>query len=82
MYGLGVPSKTYNIMAAGRPIIYFGPESGEIGLLIKEKGIGYIGWPVKWDLEELKAMGAKAHAVAETEYSKEEILNKFIKVLQ
>lgn len=82
MYGLGVPSKTYNIMAAGRPIIYFGPENGEIGLLIKEKGIGYIGWPKKWDLEELKAMGAKARAVAVTEYSKEAILNKFIKALQ
>ena len=82
MYGFGVPSKTYNIMAAGRPIIYFGPENGEIGLLVKEKGIGYIGWPEKWDMEELKMMGAKARAVAENEYSKEAILNKFIKALQ
>lgn len=81
MYGLGVPSKTYNIMAAGRPIIYFGPENGEIGLLVKEKRIGYIGWPEIWDLEVLKAMGMKARAVAETEYSKEAILNKFIKAL-
>ena len=82
MYGLGVPSKTYNIMAAGRPIIYFGPANGEIGLLIKEKGIGYIGWPEKWDLEELKAMGVRARVVAETEYSKEKILKKFVKALQ
>ena len=82
MYGLGVPSKTYNIMAAGRPIIYFGPEKGEIGLLIKEKGIGYIGWPEKWDLGELKAMGARARAVAESEYSKEVILKKFINALE
>lgn len=81
MYGLGVPSKTYNIMAAGRPIIYFGPETGEIGLLIKEKGIGYIGWPDKWDLEELKKMGAKARQVAEQCYSKKTILNKFVKAL-
>lgn len=82
MYGLGVPSKTYNIMAAGRPVIYFGPENGEIGLLIKEKRIGYVGWPEKWNMEDLKAMGARARAVAETEYSKEAILNKFIKALQ
>jgi glycosyltransferase involved in cell wall biosynthesis len=82
MYGLGVPSKTYNIMAAGRPVIYFGPEDGEIGLLIKEKGIGYIGWPEKWNVEELKAMGARARAVAEAEYRKDVILNKFIKALQ
>lgn len=82
MYGLGVPSKTYNIMAAGRPIIYFGPENGEIGLLIKEHGIGYMGWPEKWDLKELKAMGNKARTLAECEYSKEAILSKFIKALQ
>ena len=24
MYGLGVPSKTYNILAAGKPILYMG----------------------------------------------------------
>lgn len=82
MYGLGVPSKTYNIMAAGRPIVYFGPENGEIGLLIKEYGIGYIGWPEKWDMDELMTMGARARALAEHEYSKEVILNKFIKALQ
>lgn len=82
MYGLGVPSKTYNIMAAGRPIIYFGPENGEIGLLIKEKGIGYIGWPEKWDIDELKDMGARARVLAETVYSKDAILKKFIKTLQ
>lgn len=82
MYGLGVPSKTYNIMAAGRPVIYFGPEKGEIALLIKEKGIGYIGWPETWDIDELKVMGRRARAAAEAEYSKEVILNKFIKALQ
>lgn len=82
MYGLGVPSKTYNIMAAGRPIIYFGPENGEIGLLIKEHGIGYIGWPEKWNIEELKVMGARARVLAETVYSKDVILKKFIKALQ
>lgn len=82
MFGLGVPSKTYNIMAAGRPIIYFGPENGEIGLLIKEYGIGYIGWPEKWDVDELMMMGARARSLAEDKYSKEVILTKFIKALQ
>lgn len=82
MYGLGVPSKTYNILAAGRPILYFGPENGEIGLLIKEQGIGYIGWPEEWDINELKVMGARARSLAEREYSKGVILNKFIKSLQ
>ena len=82
MYGLGVPSKSYNIMASGRPIIYFGPENGEIGLLIKEFGIGYIGWPEKWDLEEMKAKGAKSRSLVEREYSKKAILDKFIETIQ
>lgn len=82
MYGLGVPSKTYNIMAAGRPILYFGPEDGEVGLLIKEHKIGYIGWPTNWDLDELELMGKRARKVAEQFYSKEIILDKFIKALR
>lgn len=82
MYGLGVPSKAYNIMAAGRPIIYFGPEQGEIGLMVQENGIGYIGWPAKWDLEELKEMGKRARALAELKYSKKVILNKFLDAIR
>jgi glycosyltransferase involved in cell wall biosynthesis len=38
--GLAVPSKTYSILAAGRPIIYQGCESGEIARLIEEENIG------------------------------------------
>ncbi len=82
MYGLGVPSKAYNIMAAGRPIIYFGPEDGEIGLMVRENRIGYLGWPEKWDLEELKEMGKRARALAESKYSKEAILTKFLDAIR
>ena len=82
MYGLGVPSKTYNIMAAGRPIIYFGPKDGEIGLMIQENGIGYLGWPEKWDLDELKEMGKRARVLAETKYSKKVILTKFLDAIR
>ena len=82
MYGLGVPSKAYNIMAAGRPIIYFGPEDGEIGLMIRENGIGYLGWPAKWDLDDLKEMGKRARALAESKYSKKVILTKFMDAIR
>ena len=40
MYGLGVPSKTYNIMAAGKPILYIGPKNSEIYRLVCEFNIG------------------------------------------
>lgn len=81
MYGLGVPSKTYNILASGRPVLFLGPRNSEIDLLVREKLIGYCGWPKKWDKEELIAMGKRARNLAVNEYSKEVILNKFINAI-
>lgn len=81
MYGLGVPSKTYNILASGRPILFFGPKNSEIDLLVREKRIGYCGWPEKWDKDELVEMGERARELAIKEYLEETILNKFIKAI-
>lgn len=78
MYGLGVPSKTYNILASGRPIMFLGPKDSEIDLLVKEEGVGYCGWPDKWDMGELMAMGKKARKIAERDYAKDIVLNKFL----
>lgn len=93
-YGIGVPSKSYNIMAAGKAILYVGHPRSEIALLIKEKEIGYVFAPEDNagiqsflanlsldDLEQINEMGARARKVAEEEYSKEIILNKFKKVI-
>ena len=81
MYGLGVPSKTYNILASGRPILFLGPKDSEIDLLVREKGIGYCGWPEQWDRTVLVEMGKKARVLAETEYSESVILNRFLKAI-
>lgn len=81
MYGLGVPSKTYNILAAGRPVLFLGPEGSEIDRVVKEEGVGYCGWPAFWDMEELARMGNHARALAERDYSKEIVLNKFIEAI-
>ena len=82
MYGLGVPSKAYNIMAAGRPILYFGPPAGEIGLMVRENGIGYLGWPEKWDREEMEEMGNRARELAENVFGKSAILEKFLAAIR
>lgn len=81
MYGLGVPSKTYNILASGRPVLFFGPQNSEIDLLVRERQIGYCGWPEKWDKDELMKMGERARVLAIKEYSEATILNKFIKAI-
>lgn len=81
MYGLGVPSKTYNILASGRPILFLGPSNSEIDLLVRENGIGYCGWPEEWNKTTLIQMGEKARLLAETKYSKSAILDKFLKAI-
>jgi len=81
MFGLGVPSKTYNILASGRAVMFFGPKGSEIDLLVREEGIGYCGWTERWDKAELEAMGMKARSLAERDYSRETILNKFIEAI-
>lgn len=81
MYGLGVPSKTYNILASGRPIIYFGPSNSEVELLINEYKIGYCGWPEKWDKDVFFDMGKKARILAENKFEKKVIIKKFLEVI-
>lgn len=94
MFGLGVPSKTYNIMAAGKAVLFIGEPESEIGLLVKEKQIGYVFEPsdrkgiVKFlsalspeKCIEFAEMGKRARKVAETEYAKDIILNKFVETL-
>ncbi len=90
MYGLGVPSKSYNIMSAGKPILYVGDPMSEIALVIKEAKIGYVfansdiqglkSWltNVNEDIRsELKEMGKRAKELALTRFSEETILSKY-----
>ena len=94
MFGLGVPSKTYNIMAAGKAILFIGEPNSEIGLLVKEKKIGYVYEPsdregiIKFisslsseKSADFKEMGQRARKVAETEYAQNIILNKFVEAI-
>lgn len=94
MYGLGVPSKTYNILSAGKPILFIGDLKSEIGLLIKEESIGYCFDPNDKDgvigflnnlrldtLQQLEEMGNRARMIAEKKYSEKAILSKFFETI-
>lgn len=90
MYGLGVPSKTYNIMAAGKPILFIGPRDSEIYRLVRENNIG---WAFDWhEMNEMIAlinsfslaqigsfseMGKRARLLAEKSYSESMQINRF-----
>lgn len=95
MFGLGVPSKAYNILASGKPILYIGEENSEIDLLVKEKGIGYsfrhyekeelIRFFNDFDekiAEDLEQKKKNARKTAEENFSEEIILNKFYYIIQ
>lgn len=89
MYGLGVPSKSYNIMAAGKPLLMIGDERSEIALCIKEYNLGWVVKPD--DIESLKStieliynnrnkldiIAKNARKVAEEVFSKTQILDKY-----
>ena len=90
MYGLGVPSKAYNIFAAGKPVMFIGDEQSEIALLIKQYGLGYVFKSSDSEaiteflrrlsvenLPALREMGQRSRHIAESMYSQQTILNKF-----
>ena len=90
MLGIGVPSKAYNILAAGKPILYIGHPDSEISQVVTENKIGYTfdnddlngirsfleNLQIE-DIEELNYMGKKARHLAEEKYAKSIILEKF-----
>lgn len=93
MYGLGVPSKSYNIMASGKPILICADENSEISLCVKEF---QIGWNVETNnpfklaetINNIYKNWSQSHEtmnnprdVAEKHFSKEHILSQYLKLL-
>jgi glycosyltransferase involved in cell wall biosynthesis len=91
MYGLGVPSKAYNIMAAGKPILFIGNEKSEIAEMVIRHEIGFVFSFEQENaiidffnnlsadnLEFLSEMGIKSRETAEKYFSENVILDKFL----
>ena len=87
MLGLGVPSKFYNLLAAGKPILFIGDRNSEIyRQIMKHK----IGWAFSWDEEDeiirflceipdrelIKKMGIRSREISEKHFSENEILRQ------
>lgn len=89
MYGLGVPSKSYNIMATGTPILYIGEADSEIATVINKYSIGWVVEPdnpemlkevieqIIQEKETIAEKGAKALQVAKTVFAKEVVLEQY-----
>ena len=94
MYGLGVPSKSYYNMAAEKPLLYVGDEKSEISRVIQEHNIGWSTEAGNVEklaetireicskMDILPAIGKKARRVLEKKFSKEIILEKYLKLYE
>jgi colanic acid biosynthesis glycosyl transferase WcaI len=89
MQGLAVPSRTYNLLAAGKPMIALISESSEVARVIREERVGWVVEPgavekaaqaildAKENTIALAEMGVRARRAAETKYDRTRILRKY-----
>jgi glycosyltransferase involved in cell wall biosynthesis len=89
MKGLGVPSKTYNYLAAGKPVLFIGDKGSEVDNYISKHDCG---WSFSWDeenkvvdflrklsvkkIDEIRNKGDKSFYLSEN-FKKEKLLNLF-----
>lgn len=89
MVGVSMPSRTYNILAAGKPILALVEEGSEVAHVVAEEAVGWITPPSQPErltetIEKifnergrLKEMGAAARSAALKRYSLEVALERY-----
>lgn len=89
MYGVSVPSRTYNILAAGRPVLAIVEPGSEVARMVEEEGAGWVIPPgeaallaqrircLADDSERLAPARRSARQAAETTYSLPSVLNSY-----
>ena len=94
MFGVSVPSRMYNIMAAGKPILAIADRSSELALVVEEEKIGWVVPPgdidaliaairdAKSDPSRLEEMGLHARKVAEEKYSFDRIIAHYQEIFR
>ena len=94
MWGAAMPSRTYNMLAAGKPMIAFTEPGSEVARVIDEEQVGWRIMPGDVDefigairtayecRAELNEMGRRAHAAAHAKYSLETAIETYRKSLE
>lgn len=89
MKGVSMPSRTYNILAAGKPILAVTEDRSELAMVVNEERVGTVvppGQPrqivdavleMASDREKLVAMGKRARHAAETKYTLENAIGAY-----
>jgi len=94
MKGLAVPSRLYNIMAAGKPVIAMTAPGSEVSLVVSEERIGWVTPPDDPErlaatiLEafstgaSLQSLGSRAREAVEKRYTYEQGIQKYSDVIE
>jgi glycosyltransferase involved in cell wall biosynthesis len=89
MSGLSVPSRMYNIMASGRPILAVADADSELARVVREENIGWVIEPgrpdllvealckIRQSLPLLREMGVRARKVCEAKYTRQQVIERF-----
>lgn len=89
MTGVSMPSRLYNIMAAGKPIIAVADPDSELALVVREEDIGWVVSPgdidslrmtiinAQGDPDRLRHMGQRARRAAENKYQFGQIIHAY-----
>jgi len=88
MWGLAVPSRLYNVLSAGKPIIAVADETSELALVVKEERVGWVAPPSRVTSivqaiqeashsTELGEMGTRARRAAEAAYTLERVVSQY-----
>lgn len=93
MTGVSVPSRMYNSMAAGKPIIAVADKASELARVVLEEGIGWVVKPGDVDalkstiidaqsnISRLGSMGLRARKAAEEKYSFKRANEKYMNLV-
>lgn len=94
MWGAAMPSRTYNMLAAGKPMIAFTEPGSELARVIEEESVGWAVMPgdvnslvdairaARDHQSELAAMGRRARAAALVKYSLQTAVEAYRKSLK
>lgn len=94
MSGISVPSRLYNILAAGRPIIAIADHDSEIAMVVREEEIGWVVPPgdpaafvdaiadARRDPARLEAMGRRARIAAEQKYTRSHAIDAYLALIE
>jgi glycosyltransferase involved in cell wall biosynthesis len=94
MSGISVPSRTYNVMASGKPMLGVCDDDSELAAVIHEERIGWVVPPGRPDLlatairaaqadpDELRRMGERAYQAAAAKYTIASLLKVYTAIIE